>query len=991
MLKNSVLASLLLGSSTLAFAQVNQIYFDDDSAFRKAKNLYFTETYLAANYEFDRILDHQTVSENSIEATEYFAALTALINHQPGGEERFLAFLEQYPKSIYATYGSWELGNFYLERGDFDKAYQYLGNKNLSEIPERKRGEYQFKLGYLHLMKGNLDTALAYLEPLTNSDKYIDEATFYVGHIFYEKGDYPNALKYFNLLRTENPAYESKVLPYIVQINFNNGEYHKAIENGRYLLSLQQSSFMQSEISKIIGESYFRLKNYKEAIPYLAQYEGKMSYADYYQLGYAYYEQKDYAKAVSYFNKIINQKDAWAQIAYYQLGNAYLKTNQKKEALAAYQAAAEMSFDKSLKEQAAYHYAKLSYDIGNPYESPIIVLQNFSASYPQSRYKNEINRFLAETLLSNGDYKNAILTLAKIKTKNTQELEAEQLANYLYGTALFKESKINQAEHYFKTAAQNNTRPNIAQKSYFWLGEIAYQKGLYQEATNYFEKFKTYNATVEESKQIDYQLGYAYLKLKQFSKAERSFKDYLATNPSGEMKNDAKLRLADSYVGAKNNEAAIELYSEVAKSNHQNADEAAYNRALVLGIKGDASAKANALEKFIINYPVSRFIESAKLELADAYLQLKSYNKAILVLDDIIKTTLKSETLAQVHLRKGLIYYNQGNNDMALSEFKIVVETSPRSNVAYQAIENSKRIYIDKGDYRGFENWAKTIDFYNLNTSEIENLAYDEAMRRFDAKDYKNAIPLLKNFVAQYPESNHFSAANYALGESYYQTSDYSNATPYLSESAKYDTENKADALLRLAQIYISQNKDTEALLTLEDLYKISDNTAYRSYAEIKLMQIYNRNGNHSKALAMAEKVIKNEKNEKFVRQEAELIKAKSLLNRGDTNAAKEAYKNLETADSNAVKAEALYYKAYFLNQEKNYKKSNEVIFDLASKYAEQQHWGSQSLVLMAENYYKLGDLYQANYTLKTVIANYQDFPEVIEKAKKLQKIINKK
>lgn len=63
-----------------------------------------------------------------------------------------------------------------------------------------------------------------------------------------------------------------------------------------------------------------------------------------------------------------------------------------------------------------------------------------------------------------------------------------------------------------------------------------------------------------------------------------------------------------------------------------------------------------------------------------------------------------------------------------------MVKEFPRNNLAYQAIENAKRIYLDEGNYKAFETWAKNIDFYEVNTSEIESLAYDDAMRKFDAK-----------------------------------------------------------------------------------------------------------------------------------------------------------------------------------------------------------------------------------------------------------------
>ena len=67
------------------------------------------------------------------------------------------------------------------------------------------------------------------------------------------------------------------------------------------------------------------------------------------------------------------------------------------------------------------------------------------------------------------------------------------------------------------------------------------------------------------------------------------------------------------------------------------------------------------------------------------------------------------------------------------------------------------------------------------------------------------------------------------------------------------------------------------------------------------------------------------------------------------------------------------------------------MIFELASKYADQQLWGSQALVVMADNYYQQGDLYQANHTIESILENYKDFPEVSKKAKVLQQKIKAK
>jgi hypothetical protein len=48
----------------------------------------------------------------------------------------------------------------------------------------------------------------------------------------------------------------------------------------------------------------------------------------------------------------------------------------------------------------------------------------------------------------------------------------------------------------------------------------------------------------------------------------------------------------------------------------------------------------------------------------------------------------------------------------------------------------------------------------------------------------------------------------------------------------------------------------------------------------------------------------------------------------------------------------------------------------------------AKSLILMARNYIGLKDRYQASYTVDQIIANYQDFPEIVAEAKEVKKQI---
>jgi tetratricopeptide (TPR) repeat protein len=72
----------------------------------------------------------------------------------------------------------------------------------------------------------------------------------------------------------------------------------------------KSNAIEKSELNKIIGESYFNLKKYEQAIPYLA-YKGKKGSGIILIITnwVTYYKQNDFENAISQFNKIINGKD----------------------------------------------------------------------------------------------------------------------------------------------------------------------------------------------------------------------------------------------------------------------------------------------------------------------------------------------------------------------------------------------------------------------------------------------------------------------------------------------------------------------------------------------------------------------------------------------------------------------------------------------------------------------------------------------------------
>jgi len=64
------------------------------------------------------------------------------------------------------------------------------------------------------------------------------------------------------------------------------------------------------------------------------------------------------------------------------------------------------------------------------------------------------------------------------------------------------------------------------------------------------------------------------------------------------------------------------------------------------------------------------------------------------------------------------------------------------------------------------------------------------------------------------------------------------------------------------------------------------------------------------------------------------------------------------------------------------YEESQKRIFDLLQNMPSYNYWGNRALILLARNYWKLDDLYQANYTLDQILKRSNN-DEILAEAQK--------
>lgn len=971
--------------STIVSAQKSAIYTYDLKEFDKALALYNDKQYASAQLIFEHVKNNATTEEVQSDCA-YYIANCAIRTNKANADALMEKFVTDYPTSTKQNQAYIEVAQFFFEQGNYPKALQWFDKVDESYMSKSDSDKFNFQKGYAYFNAKKKKEATTYFNKVVNSPEFGSQAKYYLGFMAYEGDDYKEATKYFDEVSGEE-KYKEKLSYYQADMNFKLGNFQKAIDLGQKAMS-KSNELEKSELNKIIGESYFNLKQYDKAIPFLEQYagkKGKWSNTDFYQLGYAYYEKKEYEKAISQFNKIIEGKDFVAQNAYYHLGLAYLNTGKKQEALNAFKNASEMDFNAQIQEDAALNYAKVSYDIGNAYQTVPAILLDFLKKYPNNSSRSEVEKLLVDSYISTKNYKEALTLLEK--NRSAENKAAYQKVLFYRGLELYNESNYQEAGKMFKSAISEQKTPEFTARATFWKAETEYVTADFQNALLSYKQFAGLAAAkgTDEYKNINYNIGYTYFKLKEYDQAGNSFQAQIDNSKEDKVRlNDSYLRLGDCRFVSSKYTAANEAYAKAIEARGVDADYAQFQKAISYGFMSKNDKKIDELNNFLLMYKKSEYRDDALYELGNTYVAQKKNDQALKTYDQLISEYKNGAFTSKSILKQGLIYYNSDRDALALTKFKKVAAEFPKTPEALEAVSTARLIYVDSGKVDEYATWVRTLDFVAVTDAELDNDTYDAAFKQYSQNNSKLAITGFAGYINKFQTGLHSLEANYYLAQLYYaEGSETKSVTNYQYVIDQPRSEFTEQSLMKLAQIYLKAKDCDKSIPVLKRLDDEADAVQNKSFAQANLMKCYYDKKDYDNSVTYADKVLQNPKADTNVKADAQIIVARAAMQTGDEDKAKTAYAKLSTTSKGELAAEASYYDAYFKTKEGKFDASNVSVQKLAKNYSAYKYYGAKSLVLMAKNFYGLKDSYQATYILDNVINNFTDYPDVVEEAKK--------
>ncbi len=990
-IKKLFLLSLFILSANI-YSQKSSIYTYNLKDFDHALELYRDKDYRASQELFSEIRNQFDDNSEKKAIADYYIAFAALHLGDRNGNKMMQDFVKNYPTSIKRNDAFREVSAYYYDYGKYADALKWFKYVDTKSLTNRQEEDYNFKYGYALFKTRNYKKSKNYFAPLLDSKRYGTQAKYYYGYIAYQQDDYDNADKYLDQVDDENLE---KDIPYFkANIKFKLGKFKEAIQIAEPYFSTANRK-QKSEVAKIIGESYFNLGEYDKAIPYLLQYKGKRNKwnnTDYYQLGYAYYKQGDFENAIKWFNKIIAGKNAVSQNASYHIAESYLKTGKKQEALNAFKKASEMDYDNDIKKNAWLNYAKLSYEIGNPYKSVPDVLTEYLEQYPKSDAKEEINELLISSYVTSSDYKGALKILKKKNDKKSKEI-LQKVAFYR-ALQLFNDGNYKDAIPLFEIAIKENHDPKFTARAMYWKAESNYILNKFNLAKEGFLNFKNSADAVnlEEFQDVDYNIAYVNLKQKDYENAKKHFTQFIDSNPTDKnAKNDAFLRLGDMHFITRDYWKAMDAYNEAIANGSKNLDYAHFQKAISYGFVGKNTKKIENLESFLQLHKYSKLRDEAYFNLGNAYKKAKQKNKALDAYQQIIDNHKKSKLVPKALLKQGLIYFNDNQGEEALVKYKKLVNDYPNTPEARQAVNNAKQIYINLGRVDDYADWIQGIDFIEVSNVELDNTMYEAADIQYQQNNKNKAISNFKKYLNRFPNGLHALQAHFYLAEMYYSDEKYNLAKPHYQYIIEQESnEYSEQALTRLAQILLQDNKWQEAIPVLKQLETMAKSEQNTLYAQSNLMKGYYQLEDYTKAVTYAEKILQNSNLEDRIKTDAKIIIARSAIKTGDLNKAREAYQEVGLTAKGKLKAEAIYYDAYFKHVDGDYKNSNKLVQKLTADYSSYKIWNVKGLVVMGKNFDGLKDAYQATLVLEFVIKNFDNKPEHKEAVDEAKSVLKK-
>ena len=631
---------------------------------------------------------------------------------------------------------------------------------------------------------------------------------------------------------SDNALYESGMLLYERNKISEAGPFFERVTREYAASDVLADAFRMAGECLIVDSSFAKAKEFLAkaiAVPQ-ASFDSKVN--SLYQLAWSQFKLGEFAEGIQSFTQFLEnyQTHSKAVDARFWRAEAEYRLGRFDAASVDYVSVADL---KSAHREEALYGSAWSYFKLNNFSGAKEQFEKLLAAFPSGKFSFDSRVRLGDSFFFLKEYAGAEGAYRTVIRQFPEETSVDY-AYYQLGQTYYRGGKFNDAVAEFNEMMKRFPRSSLADDAQYAIGWIWFQNKQYPEAIKEFQKILRITPESDLVPRAIYSIGDAYYNMKQYAAAEKTYRDVLNRFPKSPYVADAIAGIQYCLLAQGKQQEALRVIDDFLKENPDAgvAETLALKKGDLLYSQQQYDGAAKEYRVFAEKYPGSPFVASAfywigkcylaqnrildgaqaferaasvnngsakiisqsLLELGEAYLNLKSYEKALGAFTRLEREFPQSEVTPDAMYLKGKALEHTGTTAEAHQQFNALAGRFPKTTAADRGRLALARIYMSE------TNFADAVQFaQHVATTRTDELGaegqYILGLIESTQKNWQAAITAYLRLRYIFPTQEEWLAKAYlGLGEAYEQTNESRRAREAYQTVLKFERQRDAVA-----------------------------------------------------------------------------------------------------------------------------------------------------------------------------------------------------
>jgi len=339
----------------------------------------------------------------------------------------------------------------------------------------------------------------------------------------------------------------------------------------------------------------------------------------------------------------------------------------------------------------------------------------------------------------------------------------------------------------------------------------------------------------------------------------------------------------------------------------------------------------------------------------------------------VISTYTTSPFVPRSMVQLGLLYFETGENQKAVEQFKKVIQTYPSTPEARSAMTGLKNTYMEMNDVEAYYAFVKTLNGYgDVNLAEKDSMLYASGEKLYMSGNCDKATEIFKNYLAEFSNGSFRLNALYYLADCSFSKGKKDEAYNYYLEVTRTPGNDFLEpSLIAISSISYEKEDYLKALGFYEQLEKVSERPENILAARKGQLRSAYQAGDASKTVEAAGKIINSTGVPEELMRESFFMRAKAYYSLNQYDEALKDFTRISNEITSLQGAESKYRVAELLEKKGQRAEAEKVLNDFIDKNTPHQYWMARVFLLQSDISIKKGDKAQAKATLQVLKENY--------------------